>query len=217
MLKYVRLPLAFLIGGIVAGCGNGSEKMSEPLIAKGDPGFVRIVNLSGRSATGEIGTAYRNLQVDTGEMTSARPVRSGKPTQVKVTVDGRSEELDVVPDPKGFVTVIVGKDGLDSFNSGEGTSAADFAKVDLVNLTGKAVEFTVQGTEKHQVQPNSSKTVQVGFGSTGVSATGVGQVDIQTGRAMVWAVFAYPDGGKSSLGSKNLKGDGQAVGTGGPS
>jgi len=215
--RLARLGFAALVASLALGCGDGSAKQSAPLIARGDPGFVRIVNLSDKAVTGEIGTAYKNLSVEPGQMTTARPVRSGKPSLVKIFRDGKPTELEVVPDPKAFVSVIVGNGGLDSFNSGEGTSAAENAKLDLANFTDKAIEFVVQGGEKHVIEPNSSKTVPIPFGQISVGAVGMSEVKLEAGPAMVWSVFAYSASGKPKLGSKNLKGDGQAVGTGGPS
>ena len=205
------------VSALSLGCNPSGEQAKEPTIPKGNPSFVRVVNLSGKEIVFDIGNTYRNLSLGHGEMSTARSVSGGKKTKVTLDPSGKAITLDLATAARGFTTVIVGKDGMKSFISGDGISSAAVGKIDLVNLTSKPLEFSIQSGAKEVIDPQSSKTVEVSFGDFNVSAKGTSDFKVTTGKAQVWAVFAYPDGNSVQIGGTNLKGTGVAVGTGGPS
>lgn len=204
--------LAIALG--ILGCG--SQPASTPAkaaVPRGKPAFVRLVNLTDSQVTANIGNIYRDESVSPFEMSSSRPVSPQKTLQVKVVVANKELSIDVKTEPETFATVVVSKDGLTTFNSGKSLSDATSGKIDLVNLTGKPVQFKVEN-ESPSVPPMGSLTFSYPVGGVKVSLAGADSVDIELGKAQIWAAYVFLQDGKIVLRTANLKGTGSAVGTG---
>lgn len=205
--------LGCFLGLALVGCNSESLPVAKSVSPRGKPAHVRCVNLTESTAHGNIGNIYREEVIAPFEMSSSHPLSPGKTFPVKITIDGKELVAELKTLPGEFATVVIGNDTLETFSSGECLTVEGTAKLDLVNLTDKTIDFKV-GKSSNQVRPRSSKTITSDENAPSVEIDGAKPANPSMGPSQIWAAYALMQKGKLKLKVVSLKGSGGAVGTG---